>query len=128
MNNFDFLENAFTKRIVPFSLDEKESVYMLNRWGSMHPLSFTASAVTNKYSSKLPKFAAESLFFHKVRKSFNIPQFSYLKGEGKEKINEEAVKKLMEYFHCSKLHAVQILNIYTKDKINIYHTFGIKEK
>jgi hypothetical protein len=128
VNNFDFLENTFTKRIIPFSLDEKESVYMLNRWGSMHPLSFTAAVFTNKYSSKLPKFASEALFFHKVRKSFNIPQFSYLKNDGKEKVNEEAVKKLMKYFHCSKLHAVQILNIYTKDKINIYHTFGIKEK
>lgn len=127
MNIFDFINNAFNKRVDHPSLDDGESIYMLNRWASMSILSFTAAFKTNMYT--LPRWASEALFYNKMKMRNYNPQLQYIRN-AKDKVNpkkELIIKKLVNHFHCSKLHAEQILLIYTKKDINVYEAFGVKE-
>jgi len=133
MNTFDFIENSFRKKNNTTSLtkqlDSKESVFMMCRWSSMHPLSFLASYLTSQYATKIPKWASCCLFYHNIKKG-NPPQLNYIKKDNKKntEIKNKILKKVMSYYNCSSFHAEQILIIYKNKDINIYNAFGINGK
>ena len=134
MNIFNFINESFQKKRELKSssnlLDENESVFMLSRWGSMIPFSFKASFITSSKSSKLPKWATTLLFFHTVKKRKFFPTFNnYIKKEkGKSEVSDELMEKITNHFHCSKFHAEQIYKIYKKKHIDLYISFGVKNK
>lgn len=134
MDIFNFIENAFVKRQPVKSsvrqLDDTESYYMVNRWLSMTPLGLSTAWTSSLFAS-IPRWGTGCLIYNRIRKQKAAPPLNYIKknkdGKGKDSSKEEVMKKVMVHYHCSRIHAEQILKIYEINNKNVYNCFGVKK-
>jgi hypothetical protein len=131
MDFFAFIENTYTKRKRVTSsenqLDEGESYYMVTRWLSMHPLSFTGAYKAARRSRTIPQWAIGCLLYNTVKQQKKPPALSYIRKDKKEK-DKVLLEKLSSLFHCSEKHAEEIAVIFERNNTNIRKAFGLTGK
>jgi hypothetical protein len=122
---FEFIENLFTKRQPVDSKTVFKEQYMVTKFLSLYPGTFTVAGLANRLSCKIPGWATNMFLFHTIKKQ-RAPHFQYPKGAEKEKkYPPEALQKICGKFCCSTEHAIQIIKILEKKDPQILESLGI---
>lgn len=120
MSIFEDTKNIFTGRDFELS-----NPYMINRLLSFLPETFTLSATTNRYLSRIPVWALKAIYKNCVRKRRADPWLYYERAKKKEE--PLLTQKVATELCCSTLHAQQTIKVLRKWGHKPETFFGLKK-